>query len=38
MSIKRILAAGAAFVCLSMIGTMALADDHAFTEGTVSQV
>jgi hypothetical protein len=38
MSIKRILAAGAAFLCLSMIGTMALADDHAFTEGTVSQV
>jgi hypothetical protein len=38
MSIKLKLAAGAASLCLSMMGTAALADDHAFTEGTVSQV
>jgi hypothetical protein len=38
MSIKRKLAAGAASVCLSMLGTAAFADDHAYTEGTVSQV
>jgi hypothetical protein len=38
MSIKRKLAAGAAALCASMIGTIALADDHAFTEGPVSQV
>jgi hypothetical protein len=38
MSIKRKLAAGAAALCASMIGTLAFADDHAFTEGPVSQV
>ena len=38
MSIKYKLAAGAAFLCLSMAGTAALADDHGYTEGTVSIV
>ena len=38
MSIKHILAAGAAALCMSMAGTVAVADDHGFTEGTVSQV
>src|ERR1035438_10258431 len=38
MSFKPKLTAGAASLCLAMMGTAALADDHAFTEGTVSQV
>jgi hypothetical protein len=38
MSIKQKLAAGAAVLCLSTAGTAALADDHPYTEGTVSQV
>jgi hypothetical protein len=38
MSIKQKLAAGAASLVLSMAATAALADDHAYTEGTVSQV
>jgi hypothetical protein len=38
MSIQLKLAAGAASLCLSMMGTAAFADDHPYTEGTVSQV
>jgi hypothetical protein len=38
MSIKQTLAAGAASLCLSMAATAALADDHSYAEGTVSQV
>jgi hypothetical protein len=38
MSIKQILAAGAAALFMSMAGTVAVADDHGYTEGTVSQV
>jgi hypothetical protein len=38
MSIKKKIIAGATVLCLSMAGTAALADDHAYTEGTVSQV
>lgn len=38
MSIKQKLAAGAAVLCLSLAGTAAFADDHSYSEGTVSQV
>jgi hypothetical protein len=38
MSIKQQLAAGAASLCLFVAATAAFADDHAYTEGTVSQV
>jgi hypothetical protein len=38
MSFKKKIVARAAFLCLSVTATVALADDHAFTEGTVSQV
>jgi hypothetical protein len=38
MSIKVKLAAGAAALVLSMVGTGAIADDHGYTEGTVSEV
>ena len=38
MSIKKRLALSAALLCLSAAGTVALADDHAYTEGTVSNV
>jgi hypothetical protein len=38
MSFKQHIAAGAATLCLSVMATAALADDHAYTEGTVSQV
>jgi crotonobetainyl-CoA:carnitine CoA-transferase CaiB-like acyl-CoA transferase len=38
MSLKKTIAAGAATLCLSVMASAALADDHAYTEGTVSQV
>jgi hypothetical protein len=38
MSLKQTIAAGAAALCLSVMATAVLADDHAYTEGTVSQV
>jgi hypothetical protein len=38
MSIKHQLTAGAALLCLSMAGAAAFADDHTYTEGTVSEV
>jgi hypothetical protein len=38
MSTRKQFACGAAVLCLSLAGTTALAEDHAYTEGPVSQV
>ena len=38
MSIKHRLAAGAVFLSLSVVSTAALAEDHGYAEGAVSQV
>ena len=38
MSIKKNIVAGAVSLCLSVMATAAFADDHGYTEGTVSQV